>query len=141
MSMEKFADHIIAVAQERHLSITNLQLQKIMYFTIRLAKIERNFDSENNELEKLYDKKFYVWKYGPVVPEIYDKYKKFGSNPITGDFSQEDEYIKWNANIENLLSISVFKLVNLSHNVEFWQKNSDKIEGYRSDVAYELENI
>lgn len=139
MSMEKLANHIIAVAQEKKLSITNLQLQKVMYFTIRLARLEK---SENDdELKKLYDKKFYVWKYGPVVPEIYDKYKKFGSNPITGNFSQDDEYIKWNANIENLLSISVFKLVNLSHNVEFWQKNSDKIEGYRSDVAYELENI
>lgn len=139
MSMEKLANHIIAVAQEKNLSITNLQLQKVMYFTIRLARLEK---SENDdELKKLYDKKFYVWKYGPVVPEIYDKYKKFGSNPITGNFSQDDEYIKWNANIENLLSISVFKLVNLSHNVEFWQKNSDKIEGYRSDVAYELENI
>ena len=139
MSMEKLANHIIAVAQGKKLSITNLQLQKVMYFTIRLARLEK---SENDdELKKLYDKKFYVWKYGPVVPEIYDKYKKFGSNPITGNFSQDDEYIKWNANIENLLSISVFKLVNLSHNVEFWQKNSDKIEGYRSDVAYELENI
>ncbi|HAK38656.1 type II toxin-antitoxin system antitoxin SocA domain-containing protein [Streptococcus sp.] len=139
MSMEKLANHIIAVAQGKNLSITNLQLQKVMYFTIRLARLEK---SENDdELKKLYDKKFYVWKYGPVVPEIYDKYKKFGSNPITGNFSQDDEYIKWNANIENLLSISVFKLVNLSHNVEFWQKNSDKIEGYRSDVAYELENI
>ncbi len=139
MSMEKLANHIIAVAQGKNLSITNLQLQKVMYFTIRLARLEK---SENDdELKKLYDKKFYVWKYGPVVPEIYDKYKKFGSNPITGNFSQDDEYIKWNANIENLLSISVFKLVNLSHNVEFWQKNSNKIEGYRSDVAYELENI
>lgn len=139
MSMEKLANHIIAVAQGKNLSITNLQLQKVMYFTIRLARLEK---SENDDdLKKLYDKKFCVWKYGPVVPEIYDKYKKFGSNPITGNFSQDDEYIKWNANIENLLSISVFKLVNLSHNVEFWQKNSDKIEGYRSDVAYELENI
>ncbi|MCO4666395.1 hypothetical protein Si004_00550 [Streptococcus infantarius subsp. infantarius] len=139
MSMEKLANHIIAVAQGKNLSITNLQLQKVMYFTIRLARLEKN--ENDDELKKLYDKKFYVWKYGPVVPEIYDKYKKFGSNPITGNFSQDDEYIKWNANIENLLSISVFKLVNLSHNVEFWQKNSDKIEGYRSDVAYELENI
>lgn len=139
MSMEKLANHIIAVAQEKNLSITNLQLQKVMYFTIRLARLEK---SENDdELKKLYDKKFYVWKYGPVIPEIYDKYKKFGSDSITGIFSQEDEYKKWNDNIVNLLSISVFKLVNLSHNIEFWQKNSPSINGYRSDVAYELEDI
>lgn len=38
MSMEKFANHIIAVANEKQLPITNLQLQKIMYFVLRNAK-------------------------------------------------------------------------------------------------------
>ena len=38
MNMEKFANHIIAVAKENKLPITNLQLQKIMYFAFKLEQ-------------------------------------------------------------------------------------------------------
>ena len=39
--MDAFADHIIAVAKENHFPITNLHLQKFMYFTLKLAKEEK----------------------------------------------------------------------------------------------------
>ena len=58
MSMEKLADHIIAVAQKKEISISNLQLQKVMYFAIRDAK-EQGLMSMS-ELKELYDEPFLV---------------------------------------------------------------------------------
>lgn len=37
MSMHNLANHIITVANENHRSITNIQLQKILYFTLRYS--------------------------------------------------------------------------------------------------------
>lgn len=67
MNMLNFAKHILAVAYENKLSVSNLQLQKVMYFAIRTQK-------NNHELlSQMYDEPFYVWRYGPVVPKIYRK--------------------------------------------------------------------
>ena len=53
LNMNKFADHIIAVAKENKLPITNLQLQKIMYFTLKLAK-EDNILKKRNPLTNVW---------------------------------------------------------------------------------------
>ena len=64
--------------QERE-GISNLKLQKVLYFVqaYYLAKLGRPLFSDTIE----------AWEYGPVVPNIYRKYKKSGSNPI---ISEED---------------------------------------------------
>lgn len=56
-------------------SITNLQLNKLLYFAQGhyLARTET----------PLFDEKIEAWKYGPVVPSIYSIYKKYGKSPIT----------------------------------------------------------
>ena len=54
MTMRDFANHILAVAYENNLSVSNLHLQKIMYFAIREQK-------DNLELlSEMYDEPFYV---------------------------------------------------------------------------------
>ncbi len=139
MSMEKLADHIIAVAQEKSLPITNLQLQKIMYFLIKIAKENNLF--EINELNELYDERFQVWQYGPVIPEEYIRFKKFASEPIIGDYKKTENFKCFDDYIIELLKINVFTLVELSHQVLFWMNNKDKIKGFRSSISYGLEDI
>lgn len=139
MSMEKLADHIISVAQDNNLTITNLQLQKIMYFVLKIAKMDDLLTY--NELQKIYDEKFQVWQYGPVVPKEYLRFKKFASEPIIGDFSQTSQYNIFDNIIIDLLKVSAFTLVNLSHRVPHWINNQDKINGFRSEVTYSLEDI
>ena len=65
MTMHQFADHVIAVAKENRLPITNLQLQKVMYFAFKLAKEDQII--EESTLRKMYDQPFEVWQYGPVI--------------------------------------------------------------------------
>ena len=64
--------HILAIANELNKPITNLQLQKIWYFTLgylvrtnQNELAEREFNNSNLE----------AWLYGPVVPSFYEKYK------------------------------------------------------------------
>lgn len=54
--------------------ITNLKLQKVLYFAQAyfLAKLGKPLFSDNIE----------AWEYGPVVPSVYRKYRENGSNPI-----------------------------------------------------------
>jgi len=54
--------------------VTNLKLQKLIYFTYAtyLEKTKR----------KLFPEKIVAYKYGPVVEEVYHLYKDFGRNRI-----------------------------------------------------------
>ena len=66
--------HIINYSNDKTFGITNLKLQKILYFTqayFLLAKHEVCF---NDRIE--------AWNFGPVVPAAYREYKMFGSSNI-----------------------------------------------------------
>ena len=56
-------------------SVTQMKLQKMVYFAhgYHLAKY-------NNPL---IEEEFQAWKFGPVIPSIYQTYKLYGSDPIT----------------------------------------------------------
>ena len=63
--------------------ITNLKLQKVLYFAqaYYLAKLNR----------ALFSDKIEAWKYGPVIPGVYKRYKSKKSNPI---ILQQDKSIE-----------------------------------------------
>lgn len=140
MSMKELAQHIIAVAHENKLSISNLQLQKVMYFAIQemLKQDEKKFAKVE------YDEPFLVWRYGPVEKNIYEKYSIYGADPITDKPNPIDKYskISWlNEFIKSKLEISVFDMVKQTHLEKFWKDNSQKIDGWVSDIEYKLGDI
>ena len=139
LSMEKFADHIIAVAQQNNKEITNLKLQKVMYFTLKYS-IENKLLT-NEQLSELYNEPFLVWAYGPVVKSQYDRFKRFSSSPILGVFSTESLLDILNINILQNLIRSASDLVTESRKVLFWRQNEDKIVGFRSNISYKLGDI
>lgn len=57
--------------------ISNMSLQKLLYYVEAFAEILLNI--------KIYDNRCEAWMYGPVYPEIYEKYKVFGSSQIEVD--------------------------------------------------------
>ena len=135
MNMLNFAKHILAVAYENKLSVSNLQLQKVMYFAIRTQK-------NNHELlSQMYDEPFYVWRYGPIVPKIYRKYRIYGASSIIEKGQKSDEYSIFDESIIKLLKEDLFTLIDKSREHKFWQKNKDKIVKGTSDVKYELDDI
>ena len=53
--------------------ISNLQLQKILYF------IQRDYLKKDSQA---YSEEIQAWQFGPVVPDVYYRYCGFGAMPI-----------------------------------------------------------
>jgi uncharacterized phage-associated protein len=68
------------------LFVTQMKLQKLVYFAqgVHLAKYGKPLINET----------FQAWMYGPVIPEIYQDFKLYGSRPIinTADFTPSSTY-------------------------------------------------
>lgn len=140
-NMKNFAEHIIAVANNNSYGITNLQLQKVMYFTITdglsSGKIDKKF------VESFYDEKFEAWLYGPVVPKIYDFFKKYGATYIIEKYNLDDYFEILNDIIKGLLEVRVFDLVDESHSHKLWKENKDIIKQKRTNtgIKYSIEDL
>src|ERR1035437_2332524 len=102
--------------QERE-GITNLKLQKILYFAqaYYLAKLGRPLFSDAIE----------AWEYGPVVPAVYKKYREYVSDSI---ILEKDEAILSQGDQENLKRIwdlfggySAGRLVEIAHAHTPWK--------------------
>lgn len=68
---EGIAKYIIWHEWEAKRPVSNLRLQKLLYFIQAYFIIIKN--------EPLFKDKIYGWECGPVVLEIYEKYRKYGS--------------------------------------------------------------
>jgi uncharacterized phage-associated protein len=68
------ADYFIALSNETGSLITNLKLQKLVYYvqSWHLALYK----------EPWFDGEFQAWIHGPVLPELYTEYKHFKWHPI-----------------------------------------------------------
>ena len=90
--------------------ITNLKLQKILYFVW--------IDYYKATGEELFNDIFYAWKLGPVIPDIYKYYKKYGADEIL-EQQQVELPINTEAFINRIIDkyriLTAFDLVNLSH--------------------------
>lgn len=135
MSMLNFANHILTVAYENKLSVSNLGLQKVMYFTMREHK------NNHTLLSEIYDEPFYVWRYGVIVPRIHKKYSGYGSRAIIEKGKKNSEYTIFNDSIIKLLKEDLFSLIDKSRENKFWQENKNKIVNGTSDVKYELNDV
>lgn len=135
MTIRDFANHILAVAYENNLSVSNLHLQKIMYFAMR--------DQKNNLelLSKMYDEPFYVWRYGPVIPSIHRKYSGYGSRAIIENGKRNDKYSIFDNSIIKLLDREVFSLIDESREHSYWLSNKDKTVHGKSNIQYKLEDV
>lgn len=136
MTMLDLSEHVIAVAKENELAVTNLQLQKVMYFAI---KEYLSTNGKNKFINDLYNEPFETWQYGPVVPEIYFRFNIFGSTPIRIDGKRNGMYKEFDESIVQLLNKNVFDLVEQSHKQSFWIENqkqkSEKAEYTLDDIA------
>jgi uncharacterized phage-associated protein len=74
VTAQKIANLIIETAHERAIPISNMKLQKLVYLSYGWFFAITD--------EKLFEDDIQAWKFGPVIPSIYHKFKMFFSNPI-----------------------------------------------------------
>lgn len=72
-SAEIVAGYTVSKCINDGLPISNLQLQKILYY------IQKRYLRDD---ETAFDDDFEAWQFGPVIPLIYYKYSGFGAMPI-----------------------------------------------------------
>ncbi|WP_152656699.1 Panacea domain-containing protein [Oceanobacillus sp. CFH 90083] len=125
--MMQLVDHILYVAKNNHKKITHLQIHKISYFIFGYLIRE----GHESIAKKLYNnEKFQAWTYGPVIPSVYEKFKKYNNMPILSKgkkFDEVDKLPKVNEMILNLVNHDVFDLVKISHNHYFWREHKQQI--------------
>lgn len=68
--------HIINYCSDKGHSIGHLQLQKILYF------VQAQFLRITRGEVPCFTESIAAWAYGPVVPVVYDEYKRYGSSVI-----------------------------------------------------------
>jgi len=105
--------------------ISNLKLQKLLYYAQAWYLV--NFDAP------LFGDSIEAWDFGPVIPDLYRKYKRFGCNPIKYHDKagkEEKQFSKPQLGFlaefyDVYIGIPAHTLVNISHNEKPW------IEGHR----------
>jgi len=139
MTMRRFANHVIAVANSNSTKVTNLQLQKVMFFTMGFHMRETRRIDEL--VENTYTIPFEKWQYGPVVESIYHSYSIYRDKPIIESGELFNEYTRWNSLILRLLKMDVFKLVKTSHQMNAWARFETEILAKRYVEPYTLDEI
>lgn len=137
--MKRLSQHILAVIHQYGERISNLQLQKILYFTF--GEYIRQNKSSDDILKELYTEKFEAWTYGPVLPSIYQQYKKNGSFAINDIGHYEADFALLDETIKRLSEENIYTLVEESHKHHIWQDNSDAILNRTETIFYELEDL
>lgn len=114
-TIKQVAEYIIYFASEEGNCVSNLGLQKILYFLHYL------FLTENNQ-KLTEDTYFEAWKYGPVNPQIYYDYSIHGGFSIfpfkePEDYQKIDQYIgeSLKGKLKKLLRFTAWELVVISH--------------------------
>ncbi len=71
---KEVAKYVIGECMEEDCPVTNLKLQKILYFMW--------IDWFRARGEYLFDNKVEAWHFGPVIPDVYRRYRIFIADPI-----------------------------------------------------------
>lgn len=115
------AKYIIHHSNEKNYNISNLRLQKILYF------VQAQFIQSLNK--PCFNDLFECWEYGPVIPKVYSKYKRNGSlsipsvKGVTNSVIEINDRILINKIIDQAAKINSFKLVEISHKQNPWKNN------------------
>jgi len=74
ITVHDIANWFLAKAQSENKSLKHMKLQKLVYFAYGwyFAYFDR----------PLFEEEIYAWRHGPVVEELYHRYKRYGKNPI-----------------------------------------------------------
>lgn len=82
------ADYLIAESRERGENLTNLKLQKLLYYADAWSLALRD--------QPLFDEQFKAWVHGPVLLSQYHRFKELKWRSIEGDITkpQLDDELK-----------------------------------------------
>ena len=133
---KQVADYFIYLSTQQHIDdnttegITPLKLQKLLYFGQAVSLSIYNTKLFKDDIE--------AWKYGPVIPSLYNQYKHKQNKPIitpTGDY-KDIQGNKIKKEIQGTWELfgkfSAGELVDITHNHKPWK------DIYREDKNHKI---
>jgi len=123
------ARYIIDKCNAAGSAITNLKLQKILYFVQAEFLVETHYPCFHEEI--------YAWNYGPVVPSVYREYKVYGGSCIPSfpqhnweDYGIDDADRRLiDGIVDQCKQYSASALVEITHNQAPWRDAYQKGDG------------
>jgi uncharacterized phage-associated protein len=117
LSCFDIADYFIWLANETGSFISNLKLQKLVYYAQawHIALYESPLFAED----------FQAWVHGPVIPSLYQKYKTFGWQPILEDADPrlpEDVLRFLDEVAEEYFACDAYELEQMTHAEDPWDR-------------------
>lgn len=147
------AQYIINHALDTEKNISNLKLQKLLYYIQAAFLVEKN--------EPCFEENIMNWKHGPVVEEVYYQFKNYSNRNINEyqkgysiyEFDDDYNYVKRdipfdeniiddddksmiNNIIDNLLGYSAWTLVEKTHEEDPWRK-TDRFDVISNESIYD----
>lgn len=120
--------YMIVYCNIKNYAISNLKLQKLLYFIQAIFLCEEKRPCFDDEIE--------AWEFGPVVPRAYYEYRHCGGMSIFPDYISFDGYDEnkiskkhrthINIIIDEFSGFTASDLVEITHNQDPW------IEAYQS---------
>lgn len=130
------ARYIVSICTSSGKPISNLQLQKILYY-VQLSFLHNlNYRAFYNTIE--------AWDYGPVVPDVYNQYKYYGSTKIYQKFQglevmfTDNELLVIKSVVSKCISLRPWDLVEMSHEDDSpWDRVYNGGRGYKHEIPVE----
>lgn len=115
LSCFDIADYFVWLAHETGSLISNLKLQKLVYYAQAWHLALYN--------TPLFDQDFEAWVHGPVIPELYQKYRNFGWQPILEDVNPKlpEKVVEFLSEVaEEYFACDAYELERMSHAEDPW---------------------
>jgi len=124
ISAQVVADYFIALSNDTQNLVSNLKLQKLVYY------VEAWYLAVYGE--PLFKEDFEAWVHGPVVRALYEKYKGFSWKPIVQNTKENDSEKIFNQLpkevqvilqdvVEEYFGLTAFELERLTHAEDPWK--------------------
>ena len=120
-SVIEIAEYVIWYCSQQGFPISNLKLQKILYFVQAEFLVSANCPCFFEEIK--------AWDFGPVIPEVYKKYKVYGGSNIPTLFIsntikiKENEMELINGIVDACADYTASELVDITFNQSPWKDN------------------
>jgi uncharacterized phage-associated protein len=127
LSCYDVAKYFLWVANKQNASISNLKLQKLVYYA-QAWHLAING-------QELFAEDFQAWVHGPVIPELYNEYKRFEWMPIQNEIEDDRIIFEFTDGTLSLLqevteqyfACDVYDLERMTHAEAPWQTARDSI--------------
>ena len=126
-NVKDIAAYIVDYSIENGCPVSNLKLQKILYYVQAYFLIKKNEPCFEEEIE--------CWRHGPVVREVYSEYKKYFNDNIfmVEDYKEieERDCNLINQVVDSYRKYSPWEMVDKTHQEDPWINDELSLRGIK----------